>query len=547
MFMKDLSREILAYALQNAIEFGKADAGRILPKLFQHGLEKQEISKIMPLIASTVKKVNSVSAAEREKTFAEMQDVVKKREEKEKDLPELELTGKVVTRMAPEPSKYLHVGHAMTFLINYLYAQKYKGTCLLRLEDTNPEKVSQEYVDSILDDIENYLGMKIKKPRYVSDDMPKLYKYAEKLIKSGNAYICFCKREAMQDMRHKGIECQCRQFPVKIQHARWKEFVQGKYPEGEAVMRLKGDMQSLNHVMRDPALFRRVNAKHYRHGTKYKVWPLYDFYNPIEDSLMGVTLILRSNEFDTRVELQDRLKDLLKLKKQTIIQYGRFNVEDFTTKGREIRDLIQSGELLGWDDPRLITLKALKRRGITREALYELTKQIGLSKHPVNLQFDMIAAINRKLIDAVADRYAFIQDPVELKLDDVKMKRIEIPVHPDYPEKTRAIDIEGVIISKKDTELYKGKEIRLLHLCNIKLDKKLTITSYENKKIPKIQWVSQGVKARVLMPNGQWAEGVAEKAVQSLKSGTLLQFERFGFVSFDRVNQDTYEFWYAHS
>jgi hypothetical protein len=163
--MKDLSREILAYALQNAIEFGKADAGRILPKLFQHGLEKQEISKIMPLIASTVKKVNSVSAAEREKTFAEMQDVVKKREEKEKDLPELELTGKVVTRMAPEPSKYLHVGHAMTFLINYLYAQKYKGTCLLRLEDTNPEKVSQEYVDSILDDIENYLGMKIKEPQ----------------------------------------------------------------------------------------------------------------------------------------------------------------------------------------------------------------------------------------------------------------------------------------------------------------------------------------------------------------------------------------------
>lgn len=548
--MKDLSQEIFAYALQNALEFGKADVARVLPKLFQHGLDKKDIKTVMPIITATVKKVNAVSPEERAKIFAGVQELVKKREEKEKDLPDLDLGSmkKIVTRMAPEPSKYPHLGHAMTFLINYLYAQKYKGSCVLRLEDANPEKVSQEYVDVILSDIRDYLGIEVKKPVYVSDDMPKFYRYAEKLIKGGHAYICFCTRELMQDLRHTGVECQCRQFPIKIQVGRWKDFVKGIYSEGQAVMRLKGNMQSLNHVMRDPALFRRVDAAHFRQGTKYKVWPLYDFYNPIEDSLMGVTLILRSNEFDTRVELQDTLKDLLKLKKQKIIQYGRFNVEEFTTKGREIRELFQSGELRGWDDPRLITLRALKRRGITREAIYELVKQMGLTKHPVNLQFDMIAAINRKIIDPIADRYAFISEPLELTLPGMTMKRIEVPVHPDYPEKTRAIEInERAYISKKDAELYAGKEIRLLHLCNVKLDKKPTITSYDNKKIPKIQWVSQYVRARILMPDGQWLEGIAERAITGLKVGTLLQFERVGFVRYDQLHEDVYEFWFAHA
>lgn len=547
--MKDFSKEIEAYALHNAIEYGgKVEAGRVLPKLFQHELRKEEIKDVMPVIVEIVKKVNNLKKDEQLKAFESVKNVMKVHEEKEKDLPEIDVGGikKVVTRMAPEPSKYAHLGHALTFLLNYMYAKKYNGECLLRLEDTNPEKVSKEYADAIIEDVRDYLGIKITKIRYVSDDMPKLYVYAEKLVKAGQAYVCFCAREKLQDLRHQGIECECRQFPVRTQLEKWKEFIKGNYKVGEAVLRLKGDMQSSNQVMRDPALFRKLEAKHYRHGSKYKVWPLYDFYNPIEDSLMGVTLILRSNEFDPRVELQDRLKDLLGLKKQTIIQYGRFNVKDFTTKGREIRDMFASGELRGWDDPRLITLRALQRRGITREAIYELTKQVGLSKHQVTLEFDMIAAINRKIIDGRANRYFFVEKPVELDLNSLSIKEVKVPFHPDTPEKTRTIPVTKVFISAQDAKRYKGKEVRLLHLCNLKLDAKPRITSYENKKIPKIQWVSEGVPANILMPDGVWIEGIAEKAIAFLKPGDVVQFERVGFARFDRKNKNVYEFWFAH-
>src|SRR3989344_8500313 len=151
--MKDFSKEIEAYALHNAIEYGgKVEAGRVLPKLFQHELRKEEIKDVMPVIVEIVKKVNNLKKEEQLKAFESVKNVMKVHEEKEKDLPEIDVRGikKVVTRMAPEPSKYAHLGHALTFLINYMYAEKYKGTCLLRFEDCNPEKVNQEYVDAIL-------------------------------------------------------------------------------------------------------------------------------------------------------------------------------------------------------------------------------------------------------------------------------------------------------------------------------------------------------------------------------------------------------------
>ncbi len=312
-------------------------------------------------------------------------------------------------------------------------------------------------------------------------------------------------------------------------------------------------MKSNNHVMRDSVLFRIMKAQHYRQGHKYHVWPMYDFYNPIEDSLMGVTLILRSNEFDMRVELQDYLKDLLQLNKQKIIQYGRFNVMEFTTKGRELREMIESGEYMGWDDPRLITLKALKRRGIVKESFYELVKQIGLSKHPINLDFDAIAAINRKIIDEKVARYSFVENPVEIEIENKPaIKSIELPRHPDTPEDTRELKIgKSIFISKEDYDKYKGNEVRLLHLYNIDLsNKKSKFTSIQNKNIQKINWVGNHVKVKVLMPNALWKSGFADEGIEELSVDDLIQFERYGFARLDNIKKVgkelTYEFWFAH-
>jgi len=546
--------EIKAYALRNALEYGKADPGKILTKLFQHGLDKKDIKAIMPKVQELTKEINSLSKEEKEKLFLSLKKYVIEHEEKEKTLPDLDLKGlkNVVTRLAPEPSKYNHLGHALTFLLNYIYAKKYKGKCFLRFEDTNPEKVSQEYVDAMTSDVLDYLEIKPEGIRYVSDDMSLLYDYAEKLIKMNKAYMCFCDRDKMQDLRHKGLECECRKRKDSENLKEWQSFLKGKYTKGEAVLRIKGDMKSENHVMRDSVIFRASEAKHYKYKDKYKVWPMYDFYNPIEDSLMGITLILRSNEFDLRVQLQDYIKDLLGLQKQVIIQYGRFNVIDFTTKGREIRELVEKGELIGWDDPRLITLRALKRRGITKEAIYELLNQLGLAKHQVNLDFDMIASINRKIIDKTSDRYSFISNPVELDIkDSPKIKETEVLIHPDKNEK-RKVKVNKIFISGEDADKNKGKEIRLLHLFNIKLDKtgKAVFTSLENKNIDKINWVSNSVKAKILMPDGSWIEGLADSAIKDLKIGSLIQFERFGFCRLDNISkkgkEQVYEFWFAH-
>jgi glutamyl-tRNA synthetase len=545
-----LEKEMQAYALKNAIEYGSAVVGKVLPKLFNHGLDKKDIGKIMPELNKVINEVNKMSPAQKEKEFEKVKKFIPEKEEKEKTLPEIDVSGlkEVVTRLAPEPSKYNHLGHAMSFLLNYQYAKRYGGKCVLRFEDTNPEKVTQEYVDAMKEDVLDYLDIKVDGIRFVSDDMKLLYDYAEKMIKMDKAYMCFCDREKMQDLRHKGKECECRERSKEDNLKEWKNFVEGKYLKGEAVLRIKGDMKSQNHVMRDSVLFRAIPAKHYKYGDKYKVWPMYDFYNPIEDSLMGVTLILRSNEFDLRVELQDYIKDLLGLKKQKIIQYGRFNVIDFTTKGREIRELVESGELIGWDDPRLITLRALKRRGITKEAIYELVEQVGLSKHPVNLNFDMIAAINRKTIDGKVNRYFFVQSPNKVRIKGARELEIEIPLHPAFPDR-------GFRKLKTNDEFYvsdelkKGKYYRFMHLFNVKDNEFISEKVDEKLKAAMIHWLpvcKELVKVKVLMDNGEWIDGFGEPDLKNVKKGEGVQFERFGFVRLDEKTKNEMKFWFSH-
>ena len=543
------------YALDNAISHdGKANSGAILGRLFAEGLKKEQIKEVMPVINEQIKKVNSMKLEAQVKEFEQFkQKFLKLQKEKEeksekKDLPDIEFKGKIITRLAPEPSKYNHYGHAMSFLINYLYSVKYKGKCKMRFEDTNPEKVSQEYVDAMKEDLLEYLGIKIEgKIRYVSDDMPKMYRHAETLIKNKNAYMCFCSRDKLKDLREKGLECSCRQQEVKKNLSEWKSFLKGKYMKGQASLRLKGNMGSSNYVMRDPVIFRAVPQEHFRHKKKYKIWPMYDFYNPIEDSLMGITHIFRTNEFDMRVELQNYIKKLLKLKTQVITQYGRINIEGSKSQGREIRELVESGKYTGWDDPRLPTLKALKRRGILKETLYQLAKTVGFSKYQVNMNFDMIAAINRKLIDQTARRFFFIESPVKLEIKNKPpIQEVDVRVHPDS-EETRRIKIgNDLYIANKDFLENKDREVRLMHLFNVDLKKKV-FTSEENKEIPRLQWVSDFVKVRIFMDNAEWKEGIAESEIKKVKIGDIIQFERFGFCKLDKKNESgEFEFWFSH-
>lgn len=548
--MKDFTKEIWAHALKNALDFGKTDAGKILPKLFQHGLDKKDIKEIMPKLQEIVASVNKMKDLQRKETFAQYSDIIPEHEERE-GLPELEgaVVGKVVTRLAPEPSKYNHIGHALIFYIQYLYAKKYKGKCILRFDDTNPEKSTKEFYDSMIEDM-TWLGLKWDKQYLASDSMKKLYAYAEKLIKKGDAFVCSCNQEKMKDLREKMKECDCRDIKPADNVKVWKEMLAKKYGEGEKTLRLKGDMKSNNGVMRDPVIFRISYTPHFMQGERYCVWPMYDFQNPVSDALDGVTHVIRSNEFTLRAELHAYILKLLGLKMPHIREIGRYQITGAETQGRVVRELIESGKVKGWDDPRLVTVKALRRRGFVPEMFRELSQTVGLSKSGGHIDPSVLAATNRKIIDSVAERFYFVENPVKLDIQNPpNIREVGIPVHPDRKELRKMKVSDDVFISKKDYEELKGKEVRLLHLYNIKVpakSKKAEFTTIENKDVPKIQWVSFGTEIKILMPDGKWTNGIADENIGDLKVGEIIQFERFGFVRLDEIKEGRYKFWFAH-
>ncbi|MBW3010657.1 glutamate--tRNA ligase [Candidatus Woesearchaeota archaeon] len=417
-------------ALENAIKFkGQANPKALIGKVLGQFPEfRKDTKKAMQLIDKVVKKVNALSL---EKQTEEMKKLSpdffeaekkKKKERKEEklELPELKnaTKGKVVTRMPPEPSKYNHIGHALTFLINYMYAKKYNGKCVLRFEDANPEKVTQEYIDAMKTDVLDYLDIKPDKIVIVSEDMDKLYKCAEQLIKGDHAYVCFCSQDAMGKNRREGKDCKCRKSDAKKNMDDWKKMLGRKYKPGECILRLKIDMKHKNTTMRDPVIYRIDTHKHYKYKDKYYVWPMYDFYTSIEDNWCGVSHVLRSAEFEMRGELQNYIRSLLKMPNPETAVYGRFNIKGAITQGRDIRALIEQGKVSGWDDPSLVTLRALKRRGIVKDTYYELAVRAGMSKQQTNIDWTLISTINRKFLDESVDRYYFLKDPVEITMEN---------------------------------------------------------------------------------------------------------------------------------
>jgi len=322
--------QIEKFALKNAIKFeGKANPGAVIGQMFGHNPKlRQNAKELSKNVQEIVKEVNSMSLDEQRAKLEEIapEMLIERKHKKKRSLPELpNVTDNFVTRIPPEPSKYPHLGHALSFLINYMYAQKYKGKCVLRLDDTNPEKVKKEYYQAYYDAL-LWLRIKVDKTMIASNEMATFYKYAEKLIEDGNAYVCFCDREKMRLFRTQSKICSHRGQNPRQAKLHWEEMMTTLKP-GDAVLRMRGDMDSMNAVLRDPVLFRITEEPHALQGTKYRVWPMYDFETAVAESMCGVTHILRSNEFgNMRIDLQNRIKDNLGLPRQEIKEYGRFNV-----------------------------------------------------------------------------------------------------------------------------------------------------------------------------------------------------------------------------
>ena len=558
----DLKKNAFKYALLNAVQFnGTANQGAVIGKIVSENPDlKARIKNVAVAAKDAVREVNKMHLRDQTEKLKKLcPELIVKKKTGKRTLAELPnaVKGKVITRIPPEPSKYAHVGHAISFMINYMYAKKYNGKCYLRFEDTNPELSRQEYADAILEDLK-YLGIKPDKVSYVSDDMKKFYSHAEKLIADGQAYACFCSVERMRELRHKGTACECRSTEVKENKKTWEKMLRKGFKPGERILRLKGDMQSKNSVLRDPVILRINCESHYRHKTKYCVWPLYDFANSVEDGIQGVTHILRSIEFGgMRVELQNLIKSLLNLPKQTVTQYGRFNVTDALTQGRKIRELIRKNEVSGPDDPRLVTIKAMIRRGIQPDTFRDLAVEVGLSLTPTNIDWTVISSFNRKYLDPSANRYFFIDDPKKITIENAPSSDVFLKLHPSSKKTGRrfSVNSEFYVAGKDLTGIKNAKGlIRLMDCLNFTASReKFKFDSREVEKYRShghkiIQWLPAkgNLHAEILMPSASVTKGLAESSASKVKIGEIVQFARFGFCRLEKKTKNGLEFVYCH-
>ncbi len=565
---KDFETTVRKYALQNAAQYGgKANPGSVIGKILAESPSlKPQIKEVAAAVNNALKSVNKLGAEKQLEELGKLApELLEKKKQEKRDLPELRnaVQGNVITRIPPEPSKYAHIGHALSFLINFMYAKKYGGKCFVRFEDTNAELAKKEYADAMLDDIK-YLGIQPHKVLHISNDLPMLYEHAEKLIRQGSAFVCFCSQDKIRELRHEGFGCNCREHDAKRNMEEWKAMLGRKYKEGEAVLRLKGNMQSPNHVMRDPALFRISYKEHYLQGNRYCTWPLYDFANSAEDGVMGITHILRSSEFGTmRVEFQDTIKSLLKLPRQTVIQYGRFNVKGAVTQGREIRRMMDEGIIKSWDDPRLVTIRALRRRGIQPETFWEIAIEVGLSPSETNFDWQLISAINRKVLDPKCNRYFYVENPQQITVKGAPERKVELKLHPDVDgSKGRQFSVrERFYIAGKDMDdVAKLKDtslVRLMDCLNFrKAGSGFVFDSAEYEKYRMsgsriMHWLPADdknlAKVKVLMPDAAFSKGLAEAATAEIKIGEIVQFARFGFCRLESKSEKELSFIYCHN
>ncbi|MEM7826127.1 MAG: glutamate--tRNA ligase [Candidatus Aenigmatarchaeota archaeon] len=541
--MKEL---IFKHALINAVEHGgKAELQAVLKRILAEAPEmKSRIKEIVEEVKRCVEEVNSLSLEDQKKKLDELGVKIEKKKQEGFKLPELEGAeiGKVVTAFPPEPSKFPHIGHAKAAYLNFLYAKQYHGKFILRFEDTNPKMVKKIYYKAIIDGLK-WLGIEFDVIDYSSDHMEKFYEAVEKLLKEGKAYVCTCKKEEVKRKRAAGEECEHRKNDAEKNLELWEK-MKSEFEEGEATVRLKIDMKSLNMTLRDPSIMRIIDCKHPRVGKKYRVWPMYDFATALMDGWEGVTHRLRSKEFEIRKELQTIIQKLFNLKPPHIIEFGRLNLEGVLSSGRKIREMIKNKQLTGWDDPRLTTLIALKKRGFDPEAIKNFILITGVSKAEGTLSWSMLEAENRKVIDPKSNRYMAVLDPVCVRIENApEIKDVKIPLHPDFPERglrVVPVNMEKIYLEKKDYEKYKKEIVGLMYLATVKIDENLSFVSREIPfEIPKIHWCSEpNLKIKMVMPNAEVKEVICEPEIKNVKNGETIQMPRVGFAKVRKRYKD---------
>ena len=385
----------------------------------------------------------------------------------------------VQTRFPPEPNGYLHIGHAKAICINFGTSEKYNGVCNLRLDDTNPSKEDMEYVDAIKEDIE-WLGFKWNKCLFASSYFDFIYECAIKLINKGLAYVDDLSADEIREYRgtltEAGKNSPYRDRSVEENLDLFKRMTDGEFENGERVLRAKIDMASPNINMRDPVIYRIAHISHHQTVDKWCVYPMYDFAHPLSDAKEGVTHSLCSLEFENHRPLYDWFLKACEIEQPPRqIEFARLNLNYCLTSKRKCLALVNEGIVDGWDDPRMVTLSGMRRRGYPASAIRDFCDKIGVTKAYSVVDMGLLEACVRDALNSTAPRAMAVLDPIELIVEnypDGQTEDIEIPVHPDHPEMgTRTVKFSKHLFIERDDfmaepvkkyfRLYPGNEVRL--------------------------------------------------------------------------------------
>jgi glutamyl-tRNA synthetase len=565
---EDIKKEIRKLALQNAVGHdGKTNEKIVLSKILGSRSElRKNVKEVIEECSKIVSDVNSISLGEQESEikikFPEILTTSKKSLEQREGFPPLEdaVQGKVVTRFPPEPNGYPHIGHAKAAIINEEYAKMYDGKSILRMDDTNPENERLEFYAAIKVGLE-WLGIKYDKIKNTSDDLEIIYQKGKEIISLNKAYVCTCKRDVISKNRREMKACKCTQLEQSQNEDRWTKLFE-EYSAGQAVVRFRGDMKSQNTVMRDPVLFRIIEGHHPLLAEKYRVWPSYDFAVAIEDSLDGVTHAFRSKEYELRNELYYAILDSLNMRKPKVLEFSRLEFKGMPVSKRVIKPLIENGKISWYDDPRLPTLEALKKRGITPEAIRKFTISLSFTKANTFAPFDSLESFNRKEVDSTSIRLYLVKNPRKLFVKNLPFKQVELPNHPAKDMGKRIVEVDGnIYLAAEDVEnVSVGTQLRLMGLGNVKINQKNNDLEGEyigddiKVDFAKIQWVSQknSHKLKILIPKQLFIdekfnedsleelEVYTEPHYLELKDGSEIQFVRFGYCRKDSANQAIY-------
>lgn len=522
-----------------------------------------------------------------------------------KDLKEGKVAS-IVTRFPPEPNGYLHIGHAKSISINFGIKQKFEGQCFLRYDDTNPTKEDVEYVEAIKSDI-RWLGFMWDKECYASDYFGEMFEYAVTLIKKGFAYVDDQTAEEIRLSRgtltEAGKESPCRNRSAEENLKLFYEMRDGKYADGEKVLRAKIDMASPNMNMRDPVIYRIVRATHHRTGNQWIVYPMYDFAHPIGDALDGVTHSICTLEFEDHRPLYDWVVDRLEFeKKPHQYEFARLNIGRTIMSKRYLKKLVENGTVDGWDDPRMPTLTGMRRRGYPAAAILDFCKKVGVAKANSEVDTALLEACVRENLNANANRAMVVRDPLMLIIDnfgDGESREFEVENNPNSEESgkhtvrlTKEIYIErddfsvnpppkykrlvvggnvrlkgAYILDYKSHETDENGAVRAVH-CEYVPDSQSGGANAKTKVKGVVQWVSAEDAADATLYLYDYlltpvTDGVtdfnerlnpesltvlkgakAEPFLKSAKAGDTFQFMRDAYYKFDGADENGLNFYY---